>query len=108
MSPPEPLPRLECDPALEKLTAFKTDLDAHHGDDIRRGFARVDFLAERNGDGFYLNEVNTLPGFTPISRFPKLWEASGLPYPDLIQRLVELAVDRSQREAELTTRWQPS
>ena len=72
-----------------------------------QGFARVDFLVERTGESFYLNEVNTLPGFTPISMFPKLWEASGLPYPDLIVRLVGLAIDRRRREAELTTSWQP-
>jgi D-alanine-D-alanine ligase len=62
------------------------------------GFARIDFFVERDGDGIWLNEVNTLPGFTPISMFPKLWDACGLHYPQLIERLVELAleVDRGQ------------
>ncbi|NIM00056.1 MAG: D-alanine--D-alanine ligase [Acidobacteria bacterium] len=56
------------------------------------GFARVDFFVERETGEVLLNEVNTLPGFTPISMFPKLWEASGLPYARLIERLVELAI----------------
>jgi len=56
-----------------------------------RGFARVDFLVERGSGRVYLNEANTLPGFTPISMFPKLWEAEGLPYSALIERLVALA-----------------
>ncbi len=56
------------------------------------GFARVDFFVGRENGNVWLNEVNTLPGFTPISMFPKLWEASGLPYARLIERLVELAI----------------
>jgi D-alanine-D-alanine ligase len=60
-----------------------------------RGFARVDFLVERGTDRVFLNEVNTLPGFTPISMFPKLWEARGLPFPALLERLVELAREES-------------
>jgi len=60
-----------------------------------RGFARVDFLVERVGGRIFLNEANTLPGFTPISMFPKLWEASGLTYPKLIERLVTLALEAS-------------
>ncbi len=59
------------------------------------GFARVDFLMEPGASGrIYLNEINTLPGFTSISMYPKLWEASGLPYPKLIDRLIELALER--------------
>ena len=59
------------------------------------GLARVDFLMEPGGKGrIYLNEVNTLPGFTSISMYPKLWEASGVSYKDLITRLVELALER--------------
>jgi D-alanine-D-alanine ligase len=57
-----------------------------------RGFARVDFLVRREGGEAFLNEVNTLPGFTPISMFPKLWDAAGLSYPRLIERLVRLAL----------------
>jgi D-alanine-D-alanine ligase len=55
------------------------------------GLARVDFFVDANTDEVWLNEINTLPGFTPISMYPKLWEASGLPYPDLVAKLVELA-----------------
>lgn len=58
------------------------------------GMARVDFLLDRETNQFYLNELNTLPGFTRISMYPKLWDATGLPYPKLIDRLVELALER--------------
>ncbi|HEY0493157.1 MAG TPA: D-alanine--D-alanine ligase family protein [Candidatus Dormibacteraeota bacterium] len=58
------------------------------------GMARVDFFLERGTDRVYLNEVNTIPGFTQISMYPKLWEASGLPYQRLLERLVELAIER--------------
>jgi D-alanine-D-alanine ligase len=58
------------------------------------GMARVDFFLERTTGRLVLNELNTIPGFTRISMYPKLWEASGLPYPKLIERLVELAVER--------------
>jgi D-alanine-D-alanine ligase len=59
------------------------------------GLARVDFLMEPEGkQRIYLNEVNTLPGFTKISMYPKLWEASGIPYKEQITRLIELAVER--------------
>jgi len=67
------------------------------------GLARVDFLMEPGGkQRIYLNEVNTLPGFTRISMYPKLWEASGLPYRNLITRLIELALER-QKEKNRTT-----
>jgi D-alanine-D-alanine ligase len=63
------------------------------------GMARVDFLLEPEGKRrIYLNEVNTLPGFTQISMYPKLWEATGLKYRDLITRLIELAVERQQEK----------
>ena len=58
------------------------------------GMARVDFFYEDDSGALYINEVNTIPGFTPISMYPKLWEASGVPYAKLIDRLVELAVER--------------
>ena len=58
------------------------------------GMARVDFLLDKDKGKFYLNEVNTIPGFTSISMYPKLWDASGLPYPKLIDRLIELALAR--------------
>ena len=58
------------------------------------GMARVDFFLEKNSGAIYLNEINTIPGFTSISMYPKLWEASGLPYASLVDRLVELALER--------------
>jgi D-alanine-D-alanine ligase len=59
------------------------------------GLSRVDFLMEPDGKRrIYINEVNTLPGFTQISMYPKLWEATGIPYRDLITRLIELALER--------------
>lgn len=61
--------------------------------------ARVDFFYEGGGRGFLVNELNTIPGFTPISMYPKLWEASGLEYPRLLDRLVDLAVERHERRA---------
>ena len=60
------------------------------------GFARVDFFYDEAAGQLYLNEVNTIPGFTPVSMFPRLWAASGLPYPRLIDRLIELALERHQ------------
>jgi D-alanine-D-alanine ligase len=65
------------------------------------GMARVDFFLEEHGNarGLLVNEVNTLPGFTPISMDPKLWQASGVGYPELIDRLVALAVERHRRRA---------
>jgi D-alanine-D-alanine ligase len=62
------------------------------------GMARVDFLLNRKTGKLYVNEVNTIPGFTPISMFPKLWEASGLPYPRLLDRLIELAFERHREK----------
>ena len=56
------------------------------------GLARVDFLLENPGRGFLINEVNTMPGFTPISGFPKMWEASGMGYPELCKALIDLAL----------------
>jgi D-alanine-D-alanine ligase len=65
------------------------------------GMARVDFLLDRPSGTFFVNEVNTIPGFTPISMYPKLWQATGLPYPALLDRLIQLALER-HREKELT------
>jgi D-alanine-D-alanine ligase len=73
------------------------------------GLARVDFLMEPKRPGskgkahpsrIYLNEINTMPGFTKISMYPKLWAASGLPYKKLIDRLIELAVERQQEKSQ--------
>jgi D-alanine--D-alanine ligase len=66
------------------------------------GLARIDFFFEEGGRGFLCNEANTMPGFTPISMFPKLWQASGVPYPELIDRLVDLAIERKGRRRRNT------
>jgi D-alanine-D-alanine ligase len=58
------------------------------------GMGRVDFLRERTTGRFYINEINTIPGFTSISMYPKMWEYSGIPYSELIDRLIELALER--------------
>ena len=63
------------------------------------GMARVDFFYEEDGRGLLVNEVNTIPGFTPISMYPRMWQASGVPYPELVDRLVTLAVERHARRA---------
>ena len=65
------------------------------------GMARVDFFLEKKGGKIFLNEVNTIPGFTSISMYPKMWEASGLPFRELISKLIELALEM-QREKERT------
>lgn len=60
------------------------------------GLARVDFLLDPANNKLYLNEINTMPGFTSISMYPKLWAASGLEYPKLIDRLIDLALERAE------------
>ncbi len=69
------------------------------------GLARVDFLLEGDTGHFYVNEVNSLPGFTDVSMYPKLWEASGLPYPALLDRLIELALERHRERQALETQY---
>ena len=66
------------------------------------GLARADFFYEPAGRGWLVNELNTMPGFTPISMYPKMWQASGLEYPDLIDELVTLAYDRHTRKKRNT------
>ncbi len=60
------------------------------------GMGRVDFFVRRLDEFVFVNEINTIPGFTPISMYPKLWEASGVPYSELIDRLIELALERRE------------
>ena len=67
------------------------------------GLARVDFFLERTTSRLYLNEINTMPGFTEISMYPKLWQASGVSFAQLVSRLVDLAVDRHQERAQNET-----
>jgi D-alanine--D-alanine ligase len=68
------------------------------------GLARVDFFYEDPGRGFLCSEVNTMPGFTPISMFPKLWQHSGLSYQNLIRRLIDLALERAAQRRRFTQR----
>jgi D-alanine-D-alanine ligase len=66
----------------------------------------VDFLLDKDTDEIYLNEVNTIPGFTPISMYPKLWEASGLPYAKLIDELISLALERKKEKEHLIRKYE--
>ena len=89
-----------------------TDLEPDRTAEVRRlavaafeacrceAMARVDFFLEDPGRGFLVNEVNTIPGFTPISMYPRLWEVTGVPYAELLDRLVALALERHERRAE--------
>ena len=91
------------------------DLPATVADQVRRlsidafkaidgaGMSRVDFLLERATSTLYLNEVNTIPGFTTISMFAKLWAASGVDYPALLDRLIALAIQRHTAKQQLRT-----
>jgi D-alanine-D-alanine ligase len=72
------------------------------------GYARVDFFLENETGRLLVNEINTIPGFTSISMYPKLWEASGLPYPDLLARLVTLGIERHAARARLRTDYRSS
>ncbi|NPA06194.1 MAG: D-alanine--D-alanine ligase [Chloroflexi bacterium] len=83
---PAPLPPHLAQRARELALAAYQAIDA-------RGMARVDFLLHRETGELYISEINTIPGFTPISMYPKLWEASGLSYPALLDRLIELALE---------------
>ena len=69
------------------------------------GMARVDLFLEKAAGKFYVNEINTLPGFTSISMYPKMWEASGIPYPQLIDRLITLALERHAEKKKLRTKY---
>jgi D-alanine-D-alanine ligase len=69
------------------------------------GLARVDFFLERGTGRLYLNEINTMPGFTQISMYPKLWQASGVSFPELVTRIAELGVERFLDRARNRTRF---
>jgi D-alanine-D-alanine ligase len=72
------------------------------------GMARADFLMAKRTGRIYLNELNTIPGFTAISMYPKLWEASGLSYPRLLDRLIQLAMERHRQTRALRRTYNPS
>jgi D-alanine-D-alanine ligase len=67
------------------------------------GMARCDFLLDKESGAVFINEINTIPGFTPISMYPKLWEASGLSYRELVSRLIELALERYEDKLQSKT-----
>jgi D-alanine-D-alanine ligase len=71
------------------------------------GLARVDFFVEHKTNRVIINELNTMPGFTSISMYPKLWEASGIPYSELIDRLIHLALERHRDKSRNLTSYQP-
>ena len=70
------------------------------------GLARADFLLDRQAGTLFVNELNTLPGFTPISMYPKLWEASGISYTELIDRLIQLALERHEDRSRSDTSYE--
>ena len=96
-------------------TVIPAELDPALAAEIRRqairafraidgaGMARVDFLVPRGTDAIYVNEVNTIPGFTTISMFAKMWDASGVAYPALLDRLIALALERHSAKQQLRT-----
>lgn len=110
------------DKYIDDLTQFQipAKLPKERVDELRRlavaafkavgasGFARVDFFLERGTNRLFLNEINTIPGFTKISMYPKLWEATDLKYSRLIERILELGIERSHSRAkrrESTMQW---
>ncbi len=62
------------------------------------GMARIDFFLEEKTNKFYVNEINTIPGFTEISMYPKLWEASGIPFAGLVEELIRLGFERHRKK----------
>lgn len=95
-------------PLSEEKTALFQDLaiKAYRAVDCA-GMARVDFLLDRETDHIYLNELNTIPGFTPISMYPKLWLASGMSYPELLDELIDLALERKKEKDQTIWTYQP-
>jgi D-alanine-D-alanine ligase len=65
------------------------------------GMARVDFFIDKDTDEVIFNELNTIPGFTHVSMYPMMWQASGLAYPDLLDKLIQLGIARQKRKDEL-------
>jgi D-alanine-D-alanine ligase len=93
---PAPLPERQVDEVRRLAVAAFKAVDC-------AGMARVDFLLAGDSGMLYLNELNTIPGFTTISMYSKMWEASGLPYPKLIDRLISLAFERHADKQQLRT-----
>ncbi len=93
-------------PISEQQTALVQSLavQAYKASDCA-GMARVDFLLDKDSQKLYLGEINTIPGFTQISMYPKLWAASGLTYPALVDRLIELALERKAERDQTERRY---
>ena len=95
----------------EARTILPAELTQSQTEEIRRlaresyaaagceGMARVDFLMEAATGSLFINEINTIPGFTSISMYPKMWEASGVSYRELIDRLIQLALEQHREKA---------
>ena len=79
----------------EMKTVQKLAIAAFQAVDCK-GLARVDFLMDPKSRKIYVNEINTMPGFTAISMYPKMWAASGVSYPELIDRLIKLGLERHE------------
>jgi D-alanine-D-alanine ligase len=96
---------IPADISMEKLEELqRISIKAYQAIDCA-GMARVDFLLDKETGDIFLNELNTIPGFTPISMYPKLWEASGLSYADLIDELVQLALNRKAEKDRLVRKY---
>lgn len=87
----------------EKIDEVQYDAKAIFTALTCESMARVDFFLERGTGRLLFNEINTIPGFTPISMYPKLWEASGLPYTELLRMLIDLAIARHERKKNIKT-----
>ena len=99
----------------DSKSVVPADLPAATADEVKRlaveafraidcsGLARVDFLLARDTGVLFLNEINTMPGFTSISMYSKMWEASGVAYPELVRRLIELGLERHSQKQRLKT-----
>ncbi|HER34704.1 MAG TPA: D-alanine--D-alanine ligase [Halothiobacillaceae bacterium] len=94
-------------PLSDDLTAEirRLAIDAYMAIDCA-GMARADFLLDKQTGALYVNEVNTIPGFTPISAYPKMWESSGISYSELIDRLIQLALERHADKSRSATSYQ--
>jgi D-alanine-D-alanine ligase len=96
-------------PLTDAQTAFVRELAARVFHLLEcSGMARVDFFLEHGSGQWYVNELNTIPGFTTISMYPKLWEASGLPYRALIGRLIDLALQRHAQRSRFRKTYAPT
>jgi D-alanine-D-alanine ligase len=97
------IPAQLSDDLVSRLQQSATDIFTH----LKcKGMARVDFFVNDEANEIYFNEINTLPGFTSISMYPKLWEASGLPYKRLLDQLIELAITHQHCRQQMVTHYQ--